>query len=90
MGAIPVGCGRKLREDVEHSKVLRAAEWARPFGLTRDCGALRLPGMNRNSPPKDAEAVDFPDFKERARESWGEAWRGAGSDELLDEVHGER
>ena len=37
----------------------------------------------------DAETI-FPDFKARARSTWRGAWRGAGSDALVDESRGAR
>ena len=40
--------------------------------------------------PMEEPPVVFPDFKARARKIWGSTWRGAGSDELLDESRGGR
>lgn len=40
--------------------------------------------------PLEEKPLVFPDFKARARKVWGGAWRGAGSDELLDESRGSR
>lgn len=35
-------------------------------------------------------AVVFPDFQTRARRAWNSSWRGAGTDDLLEEGRGER
>ena len=40
--------------------------------------------------PFEEQGVVFPDFQARARKIWGGTWRGAGSDELLDESRGSR
>jgi prevent-host-death family protein len=38
--------------------------------------------------PLNETPVVFPDFKLRARKIWAGKWRGAGSDELLEESRG--
>ncbi len=41
-------------------------------------------------PPIEEPVVAFPNFKARARRTWGATWQGAGSDELLDVSRGAR
>jgi len=67
------------------AKWVREVESGRELEITR-----RKKVVARLAPPKAADTVDFPDFKKRARETWGKMWRGTGSDELLDESRGER
>lgn len=67
------------------AKWVREVESGRELEITRHKKVVA-----RLAPVKAADAVDFPDFKKRALERWGESWRGAGSDQLLDESRGER
>lgn len=67
------------------SKVLREVEAGREVQITR-----RKKVVARLLPPLKAETVKFPDFAARARDTWGGRWKGASSDELLDESRGDR
>ncbi len=67
------------------SKVLREVEAGQEVQITR-----RKKVVARLLPPQNAETVTFPDFATRARETWGGRWKGASSDELLDESRGDR
>ena len=67
------------------SKVLREVEAGHEVQITR-----RKKVVARLLPPGDSKVVQFPDFSARARRVWGKKWRGAGSEELLDESRGDR
>lgn len=67
------------------SKVLREVEAGHEVQITR-----RKKVVARLLPPRDSEAVEFPDFAGRADRVWGGKWQGASSNELLDESRGDR
>ncbi len=67
------------------SRVLREVESGHEVAITR-----RKKVVARLVPPSAKGKVRFPDFAARAREIWGSPWKGAGTDELLDESRGER
>ena len=67
------------------AKWLREVEAGRELTITR-----RKKVVARLSPPESDEPVAFPDFKARAKRTWGQSWTGSGSGELLDESRGER
>lgn len=66
------------------SKWLHEVEAGQELAITR-----RKKVVARLSPPEAAGPLVFPDFKARAKGTWG-PWTGGGSDELLDESRGER
>ena len=39
--------------------------------------------------PLDTNTVQFPDFKKRARITWGDTWEGSSTDDLIRESRGE-
>lgn len=67
------------------SRVLREVAAGHEVGITR-----RKKLVARLVPPEVEPAVEWPDFVTRAAEVWGNRWRGASSDDLLDEGRGER
>ncbi len=67
------------------SKVLREVEAGHEVLITR-----RKKVVARLLPPLASDAVQFPDFAARARETWGGPWKGTSSDELLDESRGQQ
>jgi prevent-host-death family protein len=67
------------------SRVLREVAAGHEVGITR-----RKKLVARLVPPEDEPGVEWPDFVTRAAEVWGDGWRGASSDDLLDEGRGER
>jgi prevent-host-death family protein len=67
------------------SRVLREVAAGHEVGITR-----RKKLVARLVPPEDEPEVEWPDFVTRAAEVWGDGWRGASSDDLLDEGRGER
>jgi antitoxin (DNA-binding transcriptional repressor) of toxin-antitoxin stability system len=67
------------------AKWLREVEAGGELVITR-----RKKAVARLSPATTEEPVVFPDFKARAKRTWGKAWSGSGSDELLDESRGDR
>ncbi len=67
------------------AQVVREVEAGYEVEITR-----RGKVVARLLPPKRADAVVFPDFAARARRAWGGAWKGASTNELLDESRGER
>jgi len=42
------------------------------------------------APPSEGVPPVFPDFAARARAIWGESWKGASSQDLVDDTRGER
>jgi len=42
------------------------------------------------APPQETLPLTFPDFAARARTTWGEAWKGSSSQDLVDDSRGER
>lgn len=67
------------------SKVLQQVEEGHAVYVTR-----RKQVVAKIVPPEKEEALVFPDFGKRARLTWGRAWTGSSTDELLDESRGER
>lgn len=67
------------------SRVLKLVESGHEVGITR-----RNRIVARLLPPRDAGAVEFPDFGARARAIWAGGWKGASSDALLHEGRGDR
>ncbi len=67
------------------AKVLREVEAGYEVGITR-----RKKLVARILPPERDESVAFPDFGARAAAVWGKTWKGAKSDDLLNEARGER
>jgi prevent-host-death family protein len=67
------------------SKVLQQVEEGHAVYVTR-----RKRVVAKVVPPEKEGAVAFPDFARRARQTWGKAWTGASTDQLLDESRGER
>lgn len=67
------------------SKWLKEVEAGRELAITR-----RKKVVARLTPPKRPSGVTFPNFEARAKESWGDAWKGISSDDLLDETRGNR
>jgi antitoxin (DNA-binding transcriptional repressor) of toxin-antitoxin stability system len=65
------------------SQVLRVVESGQKVGITR-----RKHLVAQIVPVQ--EAVEFPDFVERARMAWSGRWKGIASEALLDESRGER
>ena len=65
--------------------LLREVEAGRELTITR-----RRKPVARLAPVPVQGPVEFPDFAARARQSWRGSWRGAGSQELVDESRGER
>jgi antitoxin (DNA-binding transcriptional repressor) of toxin-antitoxin stability system len=65
------------------SKVLKVVEAGQKVGITR-----RKHLVAQLVPVQ--EAVEFPNFVERARGIWGGRWQGTASQSLLDESRGER
>jgi len=41
-------------------------------------------------PPSSTTKREFPDFEARAKKTWGADWTGSSSEELIDELRGER
>lgn len=67
------------------SKVLKTIQRGGGVAITRHkkiVAEIRSPQPER--PPV------FPDFADRARNTWGGTWTGAGTGELLDEGRGDR
>jgi antitoxin (DNA-binding transcriptional repressor) of toxin-antitoxin stability system len=71
--------------DTQHhlSRVLRVVESGQSVGITRRSQLVAM------IVPIQAD-VTLPDFVARARKVWGEPWRGASSQDLLDEARGDR
>jgi antitoxin (DNA-binding transcriptional repressor) of toxin-antitoxin stability system len=67
------------------AKWLREVEAGGELTITR-----RKRAVAKLSPPHSETPVEFPDFKSRARRTWGDSWTGSGTDELLDESRGDR
>jgi antitoxin (DNA-binding transcriptional repressor) of toxin-antitoxin stability system len=67
------------------ARVLREVEAGQEVQITR-----RKKVVARLLPPLKSEEIRFPDFGARARRSWGDRWKGASSDELLDKSRGDR
>ena len=67
------------------AQVVREVEAGYEVGITR-----RKKLVARLLPPEEDDQVEFPDFAERARKIWGDAWQGRSSQELVDESRGER
>jgi antitoxin (DNA-binding transcriptional repressor) of toxin-antitoxin stability system len=67
------------------SKVLREVEAGQEVQITR-----RKKVVARLLPPLKSAAVRFPDFAARAHRTWSGRWKGASSDDLLDESRGDR
>lgn len=67
------------------SKVLKQVEEGHAVYVTR-----RKQVVAKILPPENKGEVIFPDFAERARQTWGTAWTGASTDQLLDESRGDR
>lgn len=67
------------------AKLVREVEAGRELWITR-----RKKVVARLAPTDRDKSVNFPDFKQRARATWRQPWRGASTDELLDESRGER
>lgn len=67
------------------AKVLREVDAGHEVEITR-----RRKVVARLLPPRRPEKAAFPDFKARARRTWGGQWGGSGSDALLDESRGTR
>lgn len=65
--------------------LLREVEAGRELTITR-----RRKPVARLAPVPPERPVEFPDFAARARDTWHGPWRGAGSQELLEESRGER
>lgn len=73
--------------DAQHNlaKLVREVEAGRGLLITR-----RKKVVAQLTAPGREGAATFPDFKARAKATWGKGWRGAGSDELLREGRGDR
>ena len=73
--------------DTQHNlaRVLREVDQGYTVGITR---RKRL--VARIVPAQADDQIVFPDFVQRARQVWGDAWRGASSSKLLDEARGDR
>jgi antitoxin (DNA-binding transcriptional repressor) of toxin-antitoxin stability system len=73
--------------EVQHnlSRVLREVSAGHEVGITR-----RKKLVARLLPPAEEPEVEWPDFVSRARSVWGDGWRGASSDALVDESRGTR
>jgi len=67
------------------AKVLRQVEAGKPVGITR-----RKQLIAELRPVAAKGTVDIPDFEGRARRTWGEAWSGTSSEDLLAESRGSR
>lgn len=67
------------------SRVLREVAAGHAVGITR-----RKKLVARLVPPEDEPEVEGPDFMTRAAGVWGNGWRGASSDDLLNAGRGER
>lgn len=67
------------------SKVLQQVEEGHAVYVTR-----RKQVVAKVIPPEKEGAVTFPDFAKRARQTWGKAWTGASTDDLLDETRGDQ
>lgn len=65
--------------------LLREVEAGRELTITR-----RRKPVARLLPVPTAEPVKFPDFAARARKTWRGPWRGADTQELVEEIRGER
>jgi hypothetical protein len=75
---------RRVVELIDDLAELEAMENA------EDLAAAQAALADGEAPVARGEVVEFPDFAARARRNWGESWRGATSDELLDESRGDR
>ena len=65
--------------------------------VLRSLGPGERVGITRNKKivaelvaPDSQQRPVFPDFAARARATWGSDWKGASTDQLLDEARGER
>jgi prevent-host-death family protein len=67
------------------SKVLQQVEEGHAVYVTR-----RKKVVARIVPVEVEAEVAFPDFTGRAERTWGKAWTGTSSDQLLDESRGDR
>jgi antitoxin (DNA-binding transcriptional repressor) of toxin-antitoxin stability system len=67
------------------AQVVRDVEAGYDVGITR-----RKKLVARLLPPEEDERVALPDFAARARDVWGDTWRGLSSEQLVDESRGER
>ena len=67
------------------SKVLRSIGPNDRIAITRNKKIVAELALPRETLP-----LTFPDFSARARASWGEAWKGSPSQELVDDSRGER
>ena len=67
------------------AKVLREVEAGHPVVITRH----KKP-VARLSPLENSAPVTFPDFKKRARATWGGNWKGSSSEALVAESRGDR
>jgi prevent-host-death family protein len=65
--------------------LLREVEAGRELTITR-----RRKPVARLLPVPVEEPVVFPVFAARANQTWRGPWRGAGTEELVDETRGER
>ncbi|MFU8847386.1 MAG: type II toxin-antitoxin system Phd/YefM family antitoxin [Opitutales bacterium] len=67
------------------SKVLRSMGSSGRVAITRNKKIVA-----ELAPPREALPPIFPDFSARASATWGEAWKGASTQDLIDDARGER
>ena len=67
------------------SKVLKQVEEGHGVYVTR-----RKKVVAKIVSPESGNDVQFPDFEQRARRTWGGPWSGSSSEDLLNESRGDR